>query len=79
MDNGRRNDERRTSTGARRTDAERLRELTNLIEHLRMQASTRAAANRTMRVEPSDTYMFLEWRAANELESLLPLITKDIE
>lgn len=41
-----------------------------LIDELRMQARTRAALNRMMRVEPSDEKRMLEWLAADALEAM---------
>jgi len=42
-----------------------------IIDELRMQARTRASANRVMRVEPGDPTRMVEWRAADELEKII--------
>jgi hypothetical protein len=61
---------RRKAVSRRRTPDRRSidKERKTLIDALRMQARTRAAANRVSRVEPSDPKQTLEWKAADYLE-----------
>ncbi len=65
----RRKEDRRKHPGFRKDDHHGFGKLVKLVEDLRMQARTRASANRMMKVEPSDPEKFLEWKAANVIES----------
>lgn len=67
------NDRRQPKNPRRSSDLnnkERL-EILDLVDRLRMQARTRVAANRTMRVEPLDPARTVEWQAADQLERLI--------
>ena len=62
------NHDRRSNDGFRKEDQAAMIARKKLINDLRMQARTRAAAHRQAKYEPTDPKAFLEWKAADLLE-----------